>query len=64
MAGGYMTKAPVAIMCTTVISRETSRIALMIAALNDLEMKSADILNAYIHALVTGKEWTVLGVWK
>jgi hypothetical protein len=31
------------------------------AALNDLEVKIGDVLNAYITALVTEKVWTVLG---
>ena len=43
------------------MSRETARIALMIAALNDLEVKLHDILNAYIQAPVTEKEGTIVG---
>ena len=31
------------------------------ATLNDLEVKSSDILNAYVQALVTEKVWTTLG---
>ena len=31
------------------------------AALNDLEVKVGDILNAYITAPITEKVWTVLG---
>jgi hypothetical protein len=37
------------------------RIALTIAALNDLEVKTGDVLNAYITAPITEKVWTVLG---
>ena len=33
----------------------------MMAALNDLEVKSGDILNAYVQAPVTEKVWTTLG---
>ena len=33
----------------------------MIAALNDLEVKSGNILNAYVQAPVTEKVWTTLG---
>ena len=36
---GYMTKAPETITYVRVVSRETVRIALMIAAFNDLEVK-------------------------
>ena len=32
----------------------------MIAALNDLDIKSDDILNAYVQAPVTEKVWTTL----
>ena len=56
-----MTKAPATITYASAVSRETVRIALMIAALNDLEMKLGDILNAYIQAPVTEKVWTTLG---
>ncbi len=31
------------------------------AALNDLEVKVGDVLNAYITATITKKVWTVLG---
>jgi hypothetical protein len=44
-----------------VVSRETVRIALMLAALNDLQVKVGDVLNAYITAPVKEKVWTVLG---
>ena len=33
----------------------------MLAALNDLEVKVGDVLNAYITAPITEKVWTVLG---
>jgi hypothetical protein len=34
---------------------------LKIAALNDLEVKVGDVLNAYINAPITEKVWTILG---
>jgi hypothetical protein len=37
------------------------RIALNLAALNDLDVKMADIENAYLTAPITEKVWTVLG---
>ncbi len=43
------------------VLRETIRIALTIAALNDLEIKAADILNAYISAPIKEKVWCALG---
>ena len=33
----------------------------MVAVLNDLEIKSGIILNAYVHAPVIEKMWTTLG---
>ena len=56
-----MTGAPATITYASVVSRETVRLALTIAALNDLEVKVGDVLNAYITAPVKEKVWTVLG---
>ena len=50
-----MTEAPAATTYASLVSRETVRIALMIAALNDLEVKLGDTLNAYVQAPVTEK---------
>ena len=61
VAGGHMTKALATIMYARVVSRERVRIALMIAALNDLEVKLGNILNAYVQAPVTEKVWTTMG---
>ena len=61
MAGGHIIKALATIMYASIVSRETVRIALMIAALNDLKVKSGNILNAYVHAPVTEKVWTTMG---
>ena len=56
-----MTEAPATITCASVVSIETVRIALMITVINDLEVKSHDILNAYIQAPITEKVLTTLG---
>jgi hypothetical protein len=61
VAGGHRTEAPAAITYASVVSRETVRIALTLAALNDLEVKAGDVLNAYITAPITEKVWTILG---
>jgi hypothetical protein len=61
VASGHKTKAPATITYASVVSRETVRIALMLAALNDLQVKVGDILNAYITAPVKEKVWTMLG---
>ena len=49
------------IIYASIVSRETVRIALMIAALSDIEVKSGNILNAYILAPVMEKVSTTLG---
>ncbi len=56
-----MTKAPATITYASVVSCETVCIALLMAALNDLNVKVGDVLNAYITAPFTEKVWTVLG---
>jgi hypothetical protein len=56
-----MTKAPATTTYASVVSHETIRIALLMAALNDLNVKVGDVLNAYITAPITEKVWTVLG---
>ena len=53
LAAGGMTKAPATITDASALSREMVRIAIMIAVLNDIEVKLVDILNAYVQAPVT-----------
>ena len=50
VAQGNMTEPPKTLTYASVVSRESVRIAMTLAALNDLEMKSADIQNAYLTA--------------
>ena len=61
VAGGHMTDVPPTITYASVVSRETVRIALMMAALHDLNVKTADIMNAYIKAPCAEKVYTILG---
>ena len=63
MAGGHLTQAqaPATITYASVVSRETVRLALTFASLNDLEVKVGNVLNAYITAPVKEKVWTILG---
>ena len=46
-------------MYASIVSRETVRIAVMIATLNDLDIKSDNILNV-VQTPVTEKVWTTL----
>ena len=61
VAGGHKTETPAAMTYSSVVSRETVRIALTIAALNDLDVKASDIKNAYITAPCEEKIACVLG---
>ena len=58
---GFWAETPTTVMYTIVLSRETVRIALMIAAFNDLQVKLSDILNLCVLVPVTEKVWTILG---
>ena len=61
VAGGHMTEAPAVLTYSSVVSRETVRIALTLAALNDLEVKANDVQNAFPTAPCEEKVWTILG---
>jgi hypothetical protein len=61
VAGGNTTYTPYAMTYASVVSRELVRAALTLDALNDLDVKMADIENAYLKAPITEKVWTVLG---
>ena len=61
VAGGHMTEAPPIMTYASVVSRETVRIAFTMAALNDLEVKACDIMNAYLTAPTEERIWTTLG---
>ena len=61
VAGGHRTEAPAFSTYSTVVTRESVRIALTLAALNDLEVKTSDIQNAYLVSPCAEKIWCVLG---
>ena len=61
VGGGHQVETPAHMTYASVVSRETVRIALTIAALHDLEVKASDIQNAYLTAPCAEKIWTVLG---
>jgi len=61
VAGGHMIDTPDHLTYSSVVSRETVRIALMMAALHDLEVQTSDIQNAFLTAPCAEKVWTVLG---
>ena len=49
-ADGHKTKTPAAITYSSVVYRDSVRIAMTISALNDLEVLACDIQNAYLTA--------------
>ena len=51
-----MTEALATLTYASVVSRESVRIALTLAALNDLEVKAANIQNSYLTAPSIGKD--------
>jgi hypothetical protein len=64
VAGVHTTDTPHAMIYASVVSRESVRVALTLAALNDsddFDVKMADIENAYLMAPITEKVWTMLG---
>ena len=50
VAGGHKTVTPSALTYSSVVSRDSVRILLTIAALNDLKVMACDIQNAYLTA--------------
>jgi hypothetical protein len=54
-------ETPHAITYASVVSRESVKISSTLASLNDLDVKMADIENAYMKSLIADKVWTVLG---
>ena len=55
--GGHVTDPPALMTYSSVVSREMVRIALLLAALNDLDVCAADICNAYLNAPWREKVW-------
>jgi hypothetical protein len=61
VAGGHTTDTPHAMTYAIVVSRESVKISLTSADLNDLNVKMADIENAYLTAPITEEIWTLFG---
>ena len=56
-----MTETPASLTYSSVVSRDSVRIAFLIAALNDLNVTSCDIQNAYLTAQCREKIYTIAG---
>ena len=62
VAGGHKTEMQEAPTYASVVSHESIRIGLLMAALNDLEVMSADIAGAYLNAPCMEKVYTCCGL--
>jgi hypothetical protein len=62
VAGGHQTETPKESTYSSVVSRDSVRIAFIIAALNDLEILAADVQNAYLNAETKEKVYTIAGL--
>lgn len=62
VAGGHTTETPTSMTYSSVVSRDSIRIAFLLAALNDLHICAADVGNAYLNAPCKEKIWTVAGI--
>ena len=60
-ADGHKTGAPASVTYSTVVSRDSVRILLTIAALNELKVLGADVQNAFLTAPNKEKVWMVAG---
>jgi hypothetical protein len=61
VAGGHQTDPPKDMVYASVVSRDSVRLAFLLAALNDLDILAADVQNAYLNAPTTEKVYTTAG---
>ena len=57
VADRHNTESPESVTYSTVVSRDSVRIMLLIAALNDLDVMGADVQNAYLNVPNREKHW-------
>jgi hypothetical protein len=62
VAGGHTTEAPSSLTYSSVVARDSIRLAFLIAALNDLDIMSCDLENAYLNAPCREKIWFEGGI--
>ena len=61
VAGGHTTETPASLTYSSVVARDSVRIAFLLAALNGLDIKACDIQNAYLTADCREKIYTIAG---
>ena len=62
VAGGHRTDPPTSMTYSSVVSRESVRIAFTIAALNGLDVIMSDVGNAYLNARTSEKVYGIAGM--
>ena len=62
VAGGHMTDPPSSMTYASVVSRDSVRIALLLAALNECDILAGDIGNAYLNAYTSEKVYYRAGL--
>lgn len=62
VAGGHKTDPPTESTYSSVVSRDSVRIAFTIAALNGLEVLVGDVQNAYLNAPTKEKTYSIAGI--
>ena len=60
-ADGHKTGAPASVTYSTVVARDSVRILLLIAALNELDVLGADVQNAFLTAPNKERCWMIAG---
>ena len=61
VAGGHTTETPTSLTYSSVVSQDSVRIILLIAALHGLQVMACDIQNTYLTANCCEKIWTYVG---
>ena len=62
VAGGHMTDPPTSMTYASVVSRESVRLAFLLASLNDQNILTGDVGNAYLNANTTEKVYYRAGL--
>jgi hypothetical protein len=62
IAGGHTTTAPTSMTYSSIMSHDSVRLAFLIAALNDIDIMSCDLKNAYLNAPCKEKIWFEGGI--
>ena len=61
IADGHLVETPASITYSTVVSRDSVRLILLVASLNDLDVMGCDVQNAFLSADNLEKHWIRAG---